>query len=72
MIDIHWRAKSGMPREKLVLECAKEYGCDPDTHLFDRLLADRLTLFQHHKAELCRIAEEEHRLAREKSKIMGG
>ena len=55
VIDIHWRAVSGSKRERLVLECAKEYGCDPNTHLFDRLLEDRYSLFEQRKLKVIKI-----------------
>jgi hypothetical protein len=71
-IRIHYRASRGSEREKAVLECAKEYQCEPDCHLIDRLLDDRLKLFEHHKTELARVAQEEARLAEEKRKLMGG
>jgi hypothetical protein len=71
-IRIHYRANRGSERERQVLECAKEYQCEPDCHLIDRLLEDRLKIFTAHKAELARIAAEELRLAEEKRKAMGG
>jgi hypothetical protein len=71
-VRIHYRAKGGSERERMLLECAKEYGCDPDTHLIDRLLVDRFKLFEAHRAELARIAGEEARLAEQKRRAMGG
>ena len=71
-VSIYYRAKADSEREKMVLECAREYGCDPDYHLFDRLLQDRHRLFAAHKEELARIAADEARLAEEKRKVMGG
>ena len=71
-VKIHYRAKAGSERERWCLEAAKEYGCEPDTHLFDRLLEDRFKLFQAHKEELARIASEEARLAEQKRKVLGG
>jgi hypothetical protein len=71
-VKIYYRATSGSDREKWVLEAAKEYQCDPDTHLIDRLLQDRYKLFEAHKLELARIASEEARLAEEKRRVLGG
>jgi hypothetical protein len=71
-VKIYYRAKAGSEREKFVLECAKEYGCDPDTHLFDKLLEDRFLLIEAHKVELARIACEEAKLAEDKRRVMGG
>jgi hypothetical protein len=71
-IKIHYRAKVGSDREAWVLEAAKAYECDPDTHLIDRLFEDRHRLFAAHKAEVARIAAEEAKLADEKRKVMGG
>jgi hypothetical protein len=72
MIDIHWRAKSGTTRETLVIDVAREYGCEPNTHLFDRLLEDRHTLTAERKRKIAEIAERERLLAEEKRKIHGG
>lgn len=71
-VKIHYRARAGSDREKWVLEAAKEYGCEPDTHLIDRLLQDRFKLFEAHKVELARIASEEARLAEDKRRALGG
>lgn len=71
-IRIYYRAREGSERERQLLECAREYGCEPDIHLIDRLLEDRYKLFEQHKAELARIAAEEAKLAQEKRKVLGG
>ena len=71
-VAIHYRAGPGSERERMLLECAREYACDIGPHLIDRLLEDRFKLFEAHKAELARIAADEARLAEEKRKVMGG
>lgn len=71
-IRIHYRARSGSLREQWILDAAKEYSCEPDTHLIDRLLKDRFKLAEAHKQEIARIAEAEAKLAEEKRKVMGG
>lgn len=71
-VRIHYRAKAGSEREAFLLEAAKEYVCSPDTHLIDRLLADRHKLFAAHRAELARIALVEAQAAEDKRRAMGG
>ena len=71
-IVINYRVKQNSKREEWVLEAAKEYSCEPDTHLFDRLLQDRRKLFAAHKAELARIAAVEAQAAEDKRRAMGG
>ena len=72
MIDIHWRAKSGTVRERLVLDCAREYGTDPTTRLFDLLLEDRLLCFSTHKDRLLQAAELEKQAANLRREAHGG
>jgi len=72
MIDIHWRAKSGTEREWKVLECAKGYGCEPNTHLFDRLLDDMKDLFAVRAAKTVELAKIELQCAEERRKLAGG
>ena len=71
-VKIHYRAKAGSDRERWCLEAAKEYGCNPDTHLFDKLLKNRYDLFQAHKEELAQIAIDEALIAERKKKAFGG
>ena len=72
MIDIHWRAKSGTERERKVLECAKGYGCEPNTHLFDRLLGDMKALFAVRAAKVAELAIRDAEIAEERRKLAGG
>ena len=71
-VKIHYRAKADSDREKWVLEAAREYGCNPDCHLIDKLLEDKNRLISYHKSEVARIANEEARIAEDKRKVMGG
>ena len=71
-ISIHYRAGECSEREKMLLECAKEYACDVGPHLIDRLLEDRYKIFEAHRAELASIAADEAQLAERKRKVMGG
>jgi hypothetical protein len=71
-IRIHYRAKGGSVREAHLLECAKEYKCEPDTHLIDRLLADRHKLFAAYYEEEARIAKVKAEAAEAERKHRGG
>lgn len=71
-INIHYRVVEGSDRERVVLECAREYGCSADTHLFDRLLEDRLVLFLKRKEELVRLDVEQKALDERRRKLGGG
>ena len=71
-IKIHYRAKLGSDREKWVLECAKEYGCEPDTHLIDRLLADRFKLLEYRAKERLRLDAIKAQLAEDERVYNGG
>ena len=71
-VKIHYRALEGSEREKMVLECCKEYGCEPNTHLIDRLLEDRYSLFEQRKQKAAELAEKEKEIAHEKRKLFGG
>jgi len=71
-IVVNYRVTPGSKREEAVLECAREYGCEADTHLFDKLLDDRYLLFANHKAELAKLAEEEKEHAERKRVLLGG
>ena len=72
MIRIYWRANEGSYRERNVLECAKEYKCEPNTHLFDLILADRNEVFALRKRKEAEIAELDARVAEERRKLHGG
>ena len=69
---INIRARIGSKRGNALLECAKEYGCEPDIHLIDRLLEDRQSLFVERKRKAAAIAEAEARLAEDKRILAGG
>ena len=71
-IVVNYRVTPGSKREEAVLECAREYGCEADTHLFDKLVADRYLLFAERKRQLAEVAENERLTAERKRKLMGG
>ena len=71
-VSIHYRAGKDSEREKMLLECAQAYACDISPHLIDRLLADRLRLFEARAQEAARLAAEKARIAQDERKLHGG
>jgi hypothetical protein len=71
-VRIDYRAEEGSEREKLILDAAREYACDPKPHLIDRLLQDRHELFLLRAQKAEGIAVRERELAEEKRKLAGG
>ena len=71
-VSIHYRAGKDSDRERMLLECARAYACDIGPHLIDRLLEDRLKLFEARAQETARLAAEKARIAEEERKLHGG